>query len=96
MRVDTEGLERWAAQCATAAAELVARAPVAAGLPSGQATAAAVAASQPVTSTAAEVLAARMQATATKATIAAGGYEASEVQSAHRLSALAGESAVVS
>lgn len=94
-QVDPAGLNAWSAQCATAAGELAARAPIAADLPSGQATAAAVSASQSIAAAAAEVLAARVQATGARASDAAGSYLESDEQSAQRLAELAPVSAVV-
>ena len=95
LRVDPAGLEAWSAQCATAAGELAAHAPIAVDLPSGQATAAAVTASQTIAATAAQVLATRVQCTGTQAGHAAGSYPESDEQSAQRLAALAPASMVV-
>jgi ribosomal protein S9 len=95
MRVDAEGLAAWSAQCAAAAGELAAQAPVSTGVPSGQATAAAVAASQAIAAAVAEVLSARVQSTGTKASIAASGYLTSDEQSAQRLGQVAPPPVVV-
>lgn len=95
LQVDPTGLNAWSAQCATAAGELADRAPVAADLPNGQATAAAVTASHTIAAAAAGVLAVRVQATGTKASDAASSYLESDEQSAQRLAALTPASAVV-
>jgi hypothetical protein len=78
-----------------AAGELAARAPIAADLPSWQATAAAVTASQTIAAAAARVLAARVQGTGTKASIAASSYLESDEQSAQRLAEVTPVSVVV-
>lgn len=93
--MDPDGLQAWSVQCATAAGELAALVTVAAGLPSGQATASAVTVSQTITTTAAQVLTVRVQATGTKASIAVSSYVESDEQSAQRLAAVASGSVVV-
>lgn len=94
-QVDPTGLNAWSAQCAAAAGELAARAPIAADLPSGQATAAAVTASQTIAAAAAELLAVRVEATGAKASDAASSYLGSDEQSAQRLASLTPASVVV-
>jgi len=85
VRVDAAGLDTWAVQCATAAADLALCRPAIAGVPSGQATAAAVSASHTIAATAGRVLGARLHDTGTRASIAATSYVESDDNSAHRL-----------